>query len=69
MIWVALRVCEVWEAGVEFVPEARLKELEELYSKCYLFLAIVLSSCVQNNTLSDCEYHVLFVSALNLQAV
>lgn len=53
MIWVALRVCEVWEAGVEFVPEARLKELEELYSKCYLFLAIVLSSCVQNNTLSD----------------
>jgi hypothetical protein len=67
MIWVALRLCEVWEAGVQFVPEARLKELEELYSKCYVFLAIVLSSWVENNTLSHCEYHILFVFALNLQ--
>jgi hypothetical protein len=68
MVWVALRLCEVWEAGVQLVPEARLKELEELYSKCYVFLAIVLSSWVENNTLSHCEYNLLFVLALNLQA-
>lgn len=67
MVWVALRLCEVWEAGVHLVPEARLKELEELYSKCYVFLAVVLSSCVENNTHSHCEYHLLFVLELNLQ--
>ncbi|KDR22561.1 gamma-tubulin complex component 5 [Zootermopsis nevadensis] len=52
MIWVALRLCEVWEAGVVFVPEGRLKELEELYSKCYIFLAVVLSNWVENDTTS-----------------
>jgi hypothetical protein len=39
-----------------FVLEARLKELEELYSKCYVFLAIVLSNLVDNDTMSHCEY-------------
>jgi gamma-tubulin complex component 5 len=52
MVWVALRLCEAWEAGVQLVPEARLKELEELFSKCYVFLAVVLSSWVENNALS-----------------
>jgi hypothetical protein len=41
---------------VVFVLEARLKELEELYSKCYVFLAIVLSNWVDNDTMSHCEY-------------
>jgi hypothetical protein len=67
MVWVALRLCEAWEAGVQLVTEARLKELEELYSKCYVFLAVVLSSWVENNALSHCEYHVLCVLAPNLQ--
>jgi hypothetical protein len=59
MIWVALRLCEVWEAGVVFVSEARLKELEELYSKCYIFLAVVLSNWVDNDAMSHCKYHVV----------
>jgi hypothetical protein len=42
-----------------FVLEARLKELEELYSKCYVFLAIVLSNWVDNDTMSHCEYYTL----------
>ena len=67
MVWVALRLCEAWEAGVQLVPEARVKELEELFSKCYVFLAVVLSSWVENNTLSHCEYHVACVLALSSQ--
>jgi hypothetical protein len=39
------------------VLEARLKELEELYSKCYVFLAVVLSNWVDNDTTSHCEYY------------
>jgi hypothetical protein len=69
MVWVALRLCEVWEAGVELVPEGRLKELEELYCKCYVFLATVLSYWVENNKMSHCEYHILFVLMLNLQVL
>jgi hypothetical protein len=68
MIWVALRLCETWEAGVMFVLEARLKELEELYSKCYVFLAIVLGSLVDNVTMSHCEYFIL-VFPQNLKAL
>lgn len=59
MIWVALRLCEAWEAGAVFVLETRLKELEELYSKCYVFLAIVLSNWVDNDTMS----HLIDLSA------
>jgi hypothetical protein len=61
MIWVALRLCEIWEAGMVFVPEARLKELEELYSKCYVFLAIVLSNLADNDTMSHCEYSTVYL--------
>ncbi|KAJ9581948.1 hypothetical protein L9F63_003701, partial [Diploptera punctata] len=54
MIRTALRLCEVWEAGVTALSDTRLLELENLYCKSYLFLAIVLSNLVEVDTFSHC---------------
>ncbi|KAJ4444150.1 hypothetical protein ANN_05939 [Periplaneta americana] len=55
MVWTALRLCEAWATGAIFVSDARLQELEELYAKHHVFLAVTLSNCVENDTRSHCK--------------
>ncbi|XP_069685486.1 gamma-tubulin complex component 5 [Periplaneta americana] len=55
MVWTALRLCEAWATGAIFVSDARLQELEELYAKHHVFLAVTLSNCVENDTRSHLE--------------
>ncbi|PSN50141.1 hypothetical protein C0J52_15095 [Blattella germanica] len=53
MISTALRLCEAWGAGAIALSDARLSELEDLYCRCYVFLSVVLSNCVERDTVSQ----------------